>query len=184
MPNHILNELSISAPLSTVAPLVLNDEGCIDFEVLLPLPLNFWNGHVGAEHKKVFPGDGMSWSVANWGTKWNAYGLDAEAEHYQPVTENGGRTVLTFKTAWSPPMGWVVALFNKLRLSMDLTSLDEGSDHAVNDRFAWNVGMGPWEDGPQWNRTQAPADETERLRCLYWGTEEWAKIKAEMEEEE
>lgn len=36
------------------------------------------------------------WSVANWGTKWNAYG-------YDEYTDYSGCDELTFKTAWSVP---------------------------------------------------------------------------------
>ena len=36
------------------------------------------------------------WSVANWGTKWNAYG-------YDEYTDYSGCKELTFKTAWSAP---------------------------------------------------------------------------------
>lgn len=36
------------------------------------------------------------WSVANWGTKWNAYG-------YDEYTDYSGCDELTFKTAWSAP---------------------------------------------------------------------------------
>ena len=36
------------------------------------------------------------WSVANWGTKWNAYG-------YDKYTDYSGCKELTFKTAWSAP---------------------------------------------------------------------------------
>lgn len=181
MPNHVMNELVIDAPLSTVAPLALDGEGRIDFEVLLPLPLNFWNGNVGSDHKAVFPGDGLSWSTANWGTKWNAYGQDDEAEHYASVVECDGKTVLTFQTAWSPPMGWVAALFNKLHCNMLLTWLDEGRDDAMTDHF-WFVDDG-WNAGPNWERKRAEEGETERLKVFYWGAEVWERIKAEEAEE-
>lgn len=36
------------------------------------------------------------WSVANWGTKWNAYG-------YDKYTDYSGCKELTFETAWSAP---------------------------------------------------------------------------------
>lgn len=36
------------------------------------------------------------WSVANWGTKWNAYG-------YDEYTDYSGCKELTFETAWSAP---------------------------------------------------------------------------------
>lgn len=49
--------------------------------------------------------DWYSWSVENWGTKWNAIGIDIEND------EN----VFTFDTAWSPPDHWFDALNDKLK---------------------------------------------------------------------
>lgn len=42
------------------------------------------------------------WSIANWGTKWNAYDTDIHAED-----------CLTFTTAWSPPEEAILALSKK-----------------------------------------------------------------------
>lgn len=43
-----------------------------------------------------------SWSIANWGTKWDMYSVDCNDN------------VLTFETAWSTPIKWIEALAKTL----------------------------------------------------------------------
>lgn len=45
--------------------------------------------------------DGYSWSIQNWGTKWD---VNDPAITYAPGDE---QAVLMFSTAWSPPAKWV-----------------------------------------------------------------------------
>lgn len=47
------------------------------------------------------------WSVDNWGTKWNAYGFE-DIENFK--TEETEGCIITFNTAWSPPL----PIFQKL----------------------------------------------------------------------
>jgi len=65
------------------------------------------------------------WSVANWGTKWDAY--DYEERDAQP-----GCFVFKFETAWSPPE----PIFEKLAemwpdLKIETESIDEGGGEYV-----------------------------------------------------
>ena len=146
---------------------VRGPEQKIDFETLLPLPLQFWPGSVGTEHEKTFPGTHLDAAREVWGTKWNAYGLDEGK--YESVVVGDGFITLTFKTANSPPMGWIMALFNTLKGRMILTWLNEGCAEAVVDAFDYSK-IEDW-GGSAWDRQTAPEDETRRLRKLYWGVE-------------
>lgn len=61
------------------------------------------------------------WSIAEWGTKWNASAFDLCDEwedEYEKVI------MLRFDTAWSPPMGWLQKATDKfplIRFEMDVT---------------------------------------------------------------
>lgn len=64
------------------------------------------------------------WSIANWGTKWDAYSGGI-------VNDDGDEIELTFDTAWSPPE----PIFDKLKemfpdLTFDICCFDEGWNFA------------------------------------------------------
>lgn len=62
-----------------------------------------------------------SWSIANWGTKWNAYDVEI-LEHTQE------QLVFRFDTAWSPPMPIFDALAGHdavKNLAIEITAFDE-----------------------------------------------------------
>lgn len=63
-----------------------------------------------------------SWSIANWGTKWNAYSFEI-------VEECEGRLEFRFDTAWSPPEPVFAALADRPEcedLRIDIQGFDEG----------------------------------------------------------
>lgn len=65
--------------------------------------------------------DWYDWSVANWGTKWNAYDVD---EWYD---DGEGYASVRFATAWSPPIEFLVNASNKFKgLTFHLKYGDEG----------------------------------------------------------
>lgn len=175
MPNHILNEVEVAAGRDYVLPLVTNKEGQIDFATLLPLPINYWPGNVGSEHKETFPGTHLDAARATWGTKWNAYGIN---RRYQSIVADRERTLLTFQTAWSPPMGWIMALWNTTKAAIVLRWLDEGRSEAVIDRFDYAILAGDGFGEP-WTRTAADEAETRRLHKLLWGVESFDDEGAE-----
>lgn len=76
------------------------------------------------------------WSIANWGTKWNSYDLSI-------VTEEPGRFVCRFDTAWSPPtpvLEKVAEMHPELDFVVD--GFDEGWGFAIHgERKAGQ----PWE---------------------------------------
>ncbi|RWR25494.1 hypothetical protein D2T29_22030 [Sinirhodobacter populi] len=63
-----------------------------------------------------------SWSIANWGTKWNAYS-------FQLIGEDDDQLDFSFDKAWSPPEPIFAALAKRPEcadLSISIRSFDEG----------------------------------------------------------
>ena len=106
MPNWCKNELVISGPAPELERF-LNEcltVGQLDFERIVPIP-------EGA--------DWFKFCCEHWGTKWNA--RETTLDH------NGTRAVLTFDTAWSPPLPVVLAAsrqFPTIRFELKYLELD------------------------------------------------------------
>lgn len=171
MPNHVVNEIIIEgddALLDRVLAKVSSAERPIDFEVLLPTPLNSWRYGQSTKHEKAFPIMEMDWTRENWGTKWNAYGID---DDYQSIVRADGRLTLTFQTAWGPPMGWLLALHNSLGLAFTYGHLSEGGSAA---RVGWFKAAPTDNDFAElWDETDASTEQTRHLHKLLWGVEEF-----------
>jgi hypothetical protein len=170
VPNHIFTEIAI--PVSEqdhygLLALICDHEGKVDFETLLPIPINYWQGSVGKEHS-VFLGNALDWCRANWGTKWNACGE-------RSAVYADGVLTLRFKTAWGTPRGWMCALFNTTRRSFAYRFLDEGADVARAGRFTFEPAF---LSDREWEEHESPAD-TDALGALLWGEEAWEEIRAE-----
>lgn len=63
-----------------------------------------------------------SWSLANWGTKWNAY-------HFRLIAEDDDQLDFSFDTAWSPPEPIFAAMADRPEcadLEISIRSFDEG----------------------------------------------------------
>lgn len=167
MPNHVINEIVLhGVSLDRCRDKIVNPEGRLDFSILVPLPINFWAGSVGKEHEESFPGSHLDAARAQWGTKWNAYGLDDDS-----VAERDGSTVLTFQTAWSHPRGWTVAIFNTFRCDITASWLSEGGWAGRVESYRINHGI----MGDDWQVTtvEEGSDEYRRLHKLLWGVEEF-----------
>lgn len=135
MPNHVINEVIIKVAKEkqeNVLSKILNADEEIDFEILLPIPLNCWQGGLGTLEKQVSPFNWYDWCIKNWGTKWNAYGQDM---HYENIVQEDNKLTLTFQTAWSPPYGWLIALFNSFEYNIEVVTLDEGDGVAIRHYF-------------------------------------------------
>ena len=50
--------------------------------------------------------DWYTWSIAHWGTKWDVEEILAEDEDTDYIG-------ISFETAWSPPIEWVIAVSKK-----------------------------------------------------------------------
>ena len=166
MPNHVVNEIIFrdvdGAAQDAILAVALNAEGQVDFEVLVPAPVNIWHGSVGQQHEKAFGKTGLDWNLENWGTKWNAYS-------HQPILRTADSLTLIFETAWRPPYGWLAALFNTTRRSFDHNWLDEGSERGVEGRFIWDSSLpfGPME----WREAPCSDEMQKHLHFLHWGCE-------------
>jgi len=110
-----------------------------------------------------------SWSIANWGTKWNAYS-------FKIVDECEGRFEFRFDTAWSPPEPIFAALADRPEcedLRIDIQGFDEGwgfayraevsgggfdieSIHPTPELYGAIYGQ-PWVDEDDGGKDDAPA---------------------------
>lgn len=164
MPNHVINEIRLhGVPLEKAKALILGENQSVDFEILVPLPINSWPGSAGSQHEKAFPGTHLADATKMWGTKWNAYGDTI-------ITEDGGDTVVSFQTAWSHPRGWTVALFNTLKCRITAKWLSEGGWPAHVEEYDWSqveTGFGGWTD----TEIEDGCADHRHLHKLLWGVE-------------
>lgn len=171
MPNHCINELIFRgvdrAARDKIMTAACNSRGSVDFDVLVPTPLNMWWGNVGSDHEKAFKRTALDWSREHWGTKWNAYDI-------RPVEEADDTLTLRFETAWAPPYPWLAALFNSLKLSFDHNWLSEGGGDGVHGEFRIE---GRW--GPEWKEAAADPELHRHLHKLLWGVEEFEEEDAQ-----
>ena len=73
MPNHVINELvfkNVGPIKDELLGKILNQNGDVDFGILVPPPFNIWWGDVATIHEETFPGTFLDWAWKNWGTKW------------------------------------------------------------------------------------------------------------------
>lgn len=75
-----------------------------------------------AAHEQHGHSSWYSWSLANWGTKWNAY-------DFRLIAEDDDQLDFSFDTAWSPPEPIFAAMADRLEcadLEISIRSFDEG----------------------------------------------------------
>ena len=108
-----------------------------DFETVIPMPKvlegtdspsrdNEQNRTAEAETGFT---DWYEWSIAKWGTKWNAYG-------YEERERVDGRIVFKFETAWSFPEPVFETLAEQYpSLVFDVASFDEGWNFGAVGQF-------------------------------------------------
>lgn len=158
MPNHVLNEVVIhyadEAERAAIVAVVAPDVSRIDFNLLLPRPLNIWWGDVSAKHRQAFREPALDWCAANWGTKWNAYAP-------MSIHAGSGKLTLYFTTAWAPPLRWILALFNWFSTPIDYAYLDEGMSKACSGSFVMTE-----SNGPEWTEADADDETDRRLKSL------------------
>jgi len=171
MPNHIINEVILHADPAKIEPIcvkTINKNNNIDFGILVPLPVNHWPGSVGLTHKEAFPGIHLDDATKMWGTKWNAYGQD-ETGYYKYVIEPSGKIIFTFQTAWSPPRGWIVAIFNTFQIDITHHWLDEGCSDAITEKYNFKA-LGEMFAKPNaWEMSAATESIRKHLHKLLWG---------------
>lgn len=165
MPNHVINEIvfrGVNAEQQDKILALCCLVGKVDFDVLVPKPKNVWLFNVGQKHEKLGQ-NALDWSRENWGTKWNAY-------DHRPIERTEDILTLRFETAWSPPYGWLVALFNATQRDFDHNFFDEGANNGFSGQWRWpndkaDAFFEPW--------TEKPCDDAmqKHLNVLLWGVE-------------
>jgi hypothetical protein len=95
--------------------------------------------------------DWYDWSVANWGTKWNAYSLKQISD--DPF-------VIVFDTAWSPPEPVFHALAERFpNLGIHCVSFDE----------CWNFAAGGWFNPPHGESEYEGCEPTDEIYEMVYG---------------
>lgn len=138
MPNHVQNRLTLTGPEASIARFktmclrspVDEPDGSetFDFNAVIPTPA----GLDDEQH--------LSWTVENWGTKWNAYEM--------AVWQDGfGCLEITFQTAWSTPEPVFVAVAKEFPdLAFKVVSFDESWNSAYTGKGSGGQFVG--EDVP------------------------------------
>ena len=99
MPNYCANSLTITANTADQRMFLskLADDTKNLFNSLRPMPDHIYRGNLGVEEREKYGADNWyDWSIANWGTKWD---VDVDC-----VTEDGDKLMMSFDTAWAPPI--------------------------------------------------------------------------------
>ena len=98
MPNNITNKIEFHGEqdnINQVLNLIRGARGCIDFNKIFPMPDYVFQGNLGPEERKIYGNNNWyDWSIANWGTKWNAYSCYLDEEN----------NVIEFDSAWACPL--------------------------------------------------------------------------------
>jgi len=171
MPNNVLNEVIFrgvgkEAQDSIIEKVVKGD--FVDFNVLVPMPLNIWKGDLGTNEEKAFGKKNWNdWSHENWGTKWNAY-YGKKSDEFIARTES--TLTIRFQTAWSPPRPWLAALFNATGLPFEHNWLSEGHRYAHAAKFYFDDELQDGDPSPAWtDKENTDKEFNERLQILLWG---------------
>lgn len=157
MPNHVRNELVFTCDnkerISELMNTIKGENTAIDFEKIIPMPSNIYRGNLSWEDEQRLGGmDWYHWSIANWGTKWNAY------ETYS------GNDMISFSTAWSAPFP-VIRVLSEMFPDVTITHYYADEDIGYNcGKFEYKSGcyedVSWFEDG---------TEESARFACDIWG---------------
>lgn len=107
----------------------------LDFNKIIPMPDTVYQGASGfgenwhppecssEEYRKKYPdGDWYKWSLANWGTKWNACHCS-----WNPPGEEDAYGILTIETAWSLPIPILETLHEDKKVDFQLYFVEESN---------------------------------------------------------
>lgn len=146
MPNHVYHTVQVSGDENEVKKFFENhfrptedNEGRLsfDFETIVempkelketkfPIPDDFDEEKLNELAQKYGAANWYEWAIGNWGTKWNAYNCDVDADVGQFI----------FSTAWSTPD----PIFEKIakmypNIVLDIDVVEEGGFFSGNIRI-------------------------------------------------
>lgn len=105
----------------------------IDFNKIIPMPSGLWMGGITPDTRaKYGKNNWLDWSIANWGTKWNAFSFDDD-DHFSNST-------ITFVTANNAPVPIVQRLSE---MYPDITMRHQWAD----DNVGYNCGQRIYKAG-------------------------------------
>jgi hypothetical protein len=123
MPNHCLNVLNVEGPEQEIQKFKSKAKGKgrwddveydLTFDNFVPTPKSLLKEKALANGAKIPVDDSWyTWSIVNWGTKWDAYSIS--------VVEKPNSLIYYFDTAWSPPVPLVstmISQFPELRFHL------------------------------------------------------------------
>lgn len=140
MPNHITNVIALNGDRKQIRELleqIQNDEyglGTVDFNKVIPRSEEAFE-FIALKNKNTvfYRNNQCDWAVANWGTKWNAYG-------YEKGCDYSNAEELRFLTAWSAPHP-VMQRLSKMFPEIEMTHEWADEDIGMNcGRFAYHKG--------------------------------------------
>lgn len=181
MPNWCSNSITISSSKENIDKFeaFLNEKNGKEwFDFFLPCPKELTDvdspnktDNVNELIEKYGHGDWYSWSVENWGTKWNA---DAQDWH-----RDGDSVSFWFDSAWSPPTNLYAKITNE-DYDVEAYYLEEGM------QFVGKFSEG-FDDFYEYTDSESlsdiPDDIVENWN-LRENLEEWEAENAEQEDEE
>lgn len=168
MPNHVHNKLTFGkhSAYEGAQEVLINDEGHVDFRILIPQPITAYHGDLsGIDERDFGQFSWHSWNTTNWGTKWNAY-------------ESGkidvNRTIF-FSTAWGVPWPIIVALANTLVNN----ELSTAFTHYYLCEYGEWWGIEKWNGGVRLDISREDPEEFEAIFKMIHGKETWDEIMEE-----
>lgn len=177
MPNHVHNIINLTGPVEDIkklSELVYNknyrysdgeiEEKAFDFDRIIHMPKNIYRGGLGLEEKEKYgKNNWYDWSIANWGTKWNAYDI---SEPNISLKEKSGSYKISFNTAWSAPLP---VYFELARLFPRIEGLIQYAD----EDMGYNCGEIKIEGGQlyQWTPEESGSDAALDFASQVWGEE-------------
>jgi hypothetical protein len=130
MPNWCYNNVTVSHdnPELIAKFVKATEEGNL-FNTFAPMPEEIRNTSVPSEHnqaliEKYGGGDWYSWSIRNWGTKW-----DIADSFVSEISEDKLTAIVSFSTAWSPPIEFFETLVG-LEFAVDAIYTEESMSFA------------------------------------------------------
>jgi hypothetical protein len=162
MPNHVTNaiEFATQEDFELAKTKLTNEDGYVDFELLVPTPLNVYLGNTSREDDQDFGQfTWYAWNRENWGTKWNAYDTEVEEE----------LRIIRFDTAWSPPYPIIVALSRHV----------PNFTHYYIEETYESWGKEVWRDGSRVAYWKNDPEMYETIFVIVEGTGAWERCAAD-----